>query len=97
MTREDLNQLATERPREPLSRIINDLRDVISKSLNNKEFFTPGEFSQTTGMKYSTVTHYCNTGQLKARQERNRGAWQIHASELEKICMKLKTIHSNWV
>ena len=86
MTREDLSQLATVRDLESLySRIVNDLREIISKSLNNKEFFTPREFSQTTGMKYSTIIHYCNTGQLKARQERSRGAWQIHSSEIKRF------------
>jgi hypothetical protein len=86
MTREELNQLATVGDIENLyNRIVKDLRDIISNSLNNKEFFSPREFSQTTGMKYSTIIHYCNTGQLKARQEKCRGAWQIHASELERF------------
>ena len=86
MTRDELNQLATVGDLESLyNRIVNDLRDIISKSANNKEFFTPREFSQTTGMKYSTIIHYCNTGQLKARQERSRGAWQIHSSELKRF------------
>jgi hypothetical protein len=85
MTRDELNQLATVGDLESLyNRIVNDLRDIISKSANNKEFFTPREFSQTTGMKYSTIIHYCNTGQLKARQERSRGAWQIHTSEIKR-------------
>ena len=91
MTREELNQLATVADIENLySRIVNDLRDIISKSLNNKEFYTPREFSESTGMKYSTIIHYCNTGQLKARQERSRGAWQIHASELERFSYEAK-------
>ena len=86
MTREELNQLVTVGDLENLySRIVNELKDIIAQSLNHKEFFTPREFSHTTGMKYSTIIHYCNTGQLKARQERSRGAWQIHASELERF------------
>ena len=86
MTREELNQLVTVGDLENLySRIVNGLKDIIAHSLNQKEFFTPREFSQATGMKYSTIIHYCNTGQLKARQEKSRGAWQIHASELERF------------
>lgn len=86
MTSEDLNQIATRRDLENLySRLLNDLGRVISNSLNTKEFYSPKEFSETTGMKYSTVINYCNTGKLKARQDCSGGTWSIHVSELERF------------
>ena len=80
MTAEDLNQIVTRRDLERLyERLINDIGKVISNNLNTKEF------SETTGLKYSTVVHYCNTGRLKARQDRPGGTWSIHVSELERF------------
>ena len=86
MTTEDLNQIATRRDLEALyNRLISNLGKVISNTLNTKEFYSPKEFSETTGMKYSTVINYCNTGKLKARQDRVGGSWSIHVSELERF------------
>lgn len=86
MTTEDLNQIVTRRDLERLyERLINEIGKVISNNLNTKEFFSPKEFSETTGLKYSTVVHYCNTGRLKARQDRPGGTWSIHVSELERF------------
>lgn len=86
MTQEQLSQLVTRYDLEQLrEKLITDIHKVVSNALNTKEFYTPREFSETTGMKYSTVIHYCNTGKLKARQERNGGTWSIHVSELERF------------
>ncbi|GAA5036556.1 hypothetical protein GCM10023207_31920 [Marivirga lumbricoides] len=86
MTTDDLNQLVTRRDLEQFySKLINDIAQTISNSLNTKEFYSPKEFSESTGMKYSTVVHYCNTGKLKARQDSPGGTWSIHVSELERF------------
>ena len=86
MTTEDLNQIVTRRDLEALyNRLITDISRVVSNSLNTKEFYSPKEFSETTGMKYSTVINYCNTGKLKARQDRPGGTWSIHVSGVERF------------
>ncbi|PTB98018.1 hypothetical protein C9994_00225 [Marivirga lumbricoides] len=86
MTTDELNQLVTRRDLEQFyNKLINDIGHTIASNLNTKEFYSPKEFSESTGMKYSTVVHYCNTGKLKARQDRSGGTWSIHVSELERF------------
>ena len=92
MTREEMTQLVTRHDLELFrERLVTDFSQVVSNALNTKEFYTPREFSDATGMKYSTVIHYCNTGRLKARQERSGGAWTIHVSELERFAYEAQT------
>lgn len=86
MTREQMDQLVTRGDLETLrERLITDFSKVVSNAMNTKEFYNPREFAETTGMKYGTVIHYCNTGKLKARQSRSGGTWSIHVSELERF------------
>lgn len=90
MTLHELNQLATKSDLQELyKKIIEDLHLIFSKS-KQKEFYKPKEFSDLTGLKYSTVIYYCNTGQLKARQNHPKGAWQIYHSEVDRFIMECK-------
>ena len=85
MKASDLGELITRQDLEHFyDRLIHDLSKILADSQNHKEFYSPKEFSDLTGLKYSTVIHYCNTGRLKARQDRPKGAWTIPASEMER-------------
>ena len=85
MTREELNQLVTvDDLNKFYEKIITELKSLISTN-NMKEFYTPREFGEVTGMKYSTVINYCNTGKIKARQDGNGGTWQILRSEIDRF------------
>ena len=85
MTKEDFDQIVTRADlASSLEKFKTELLKSVARLLNTKEFYSPKEFSETTGMKYSTVIHYCNTGKLKARQDRPGGTWTIHVSELER-------------
>ena len=85
MKASDLGELLTRQDLEKFYvRLIHDLSKILAENQHRKEFYSPKEFSDLTGLKYSTVIHYCNTGQLKARQDRPKGAWTIPASEMER-------------
>jgi len=84
MTIEELKQLATKADIKDLyNRITFDMQEMFSKS-KQKEFYKPKEFAELTGIKYSTVIYYCNTGRLKARHDGPKKSWVIHHSELER-------------
>lgn len=84
MTREELNRLVTIEDLEKLyQRIKTELLSLINK--DKKEFYTPKEFARKTGLPYTTIIHYCNTGKLKARQATAGGAWLIHRTEIDRF------------
>lgn len=87
MTKEEFNQIATVKDLESFhQRIVNDVKELLSdKNKNQKEFYSPKEFSYVTGMKYSTVVYRCKIGKLKARQDGTGCSWQIFASELDRF------------
>ena len=87
MNKEDFNQIVTVRDLEAFRKqIINDLKGMLfGKVREQKEFYTPKEFSYLTGIKYSTVVYHCTTGKLKARQDNPKSSWSIYASELERF------------
>jgi len=64
--------------------LLTTIENLISEK-QKKEFYTPREFHEITGLKYSTVIYYCNIGQIKARQKCNRGVWSISHSEVERF------------
>ena len=72
---------------ERLERIENFLIAMNDRELavlKNKEFYTPKEFSDLTGIKYSTVIYRCKNGRLKSRQDTPCSSWQIDAKELDR-------------
>ena len=84
MTKEELTQLVTIADLENFyQKLREDMQQLMNQ--NQKEFYTPKEFSKKTGMPYTTVIHYCKTRQLKARQEFSGGSWQIFASEIDRF------------
>ena len=79
LTVEQLKILISETVEANLSQQAN------SKPVNfQKKFFSPKEFSHSTGMPYSTVVYRCKVGKLKARQDEEGCSWQIDSSELER-------------
>jgi transcriptional antiterminator len=84
MTRAGLDQLATVQDLHNLYRkISDDIRALMEQ--NKKEFCTPKEFSEKTGIKHRTILNYCNSGKIKATQKVAGGSWTIHYSELERF------------
>lgn len=82
MTREELNKLVTmEDLNNFYHRIKADIMALMEQ--NKKEFYTPKEFSQKTGLPHRTILNYCNSGRIKALQKVVGGAWLIHYTELE--------------
>ncbi|MBL4898577.1 MAG: helix-turn-helix domain-containing protein [Colwellia sp.] len=70
-----------------LQKFYAKLNERIERLLNQnlkKEFYTPKEFSEVTGMKYRSVIYYLNDGKLKARQEEIGGTWLIPRTEIER-------------
>jgi len=85
MTKEELNQLATVNDLHNFhQKIISEIKQVVTEN-NIKEFYTPKEFEVVTGMKYSTVIHYCNTGKIKAMKDDAGTSRLIARSEIERF------------
>ena len=85
MTNENLNELVTLGDLYSFqNKILSSIKTLITKQ-NQKEFYTPKEFSKVTGMKYSTIIYYLNRGEIKARQKGTKSAWLIHHSEIERF------------
>ncbi|MBL4625185.1 MAG: helix-turn-helix domain-containing protein [Flavobacteriales bacterium] len=59
--------------------------DRLMSEKHYREFYTPREFSNITGIKYPTVIHYCNNGKIKARQHDIGGSWIIPRSEIDRF------------
>lgn len=70
-------------------RVITKVIEAVTKD-NLKEFYTPREFSQVTGIKYSTVVYYCNMGMLQAVQLVKGGTWIIYRGEIDKRIQQAK-------
>lgn len=85
MTRADLHNIATVGDIERLRKeLLAEIQEMISES-SIKEFYTPKEFAEVTGLKYSTVVNYCNTGKLAATQLSASGSWLIPRSEIDRL------------
>lgn len=72
---------------ERLSRIENAIKAISEHDIShskNKKFYSPKEFSDLTGIRYSTVIYRCKLGLLKARQDTPGSLWQIDADELRR-------------
>lgn len=94
MQKEDLNNLVTVSDLNNFSeKIINEIHRLADK--NKPEFYTPNQFSKITGMPYTTIIHYCKNRMLKARQAFKGGAWQIYASEIERLKEEANINYSN--
>lgn len=84
MRKDDLNNLVTIADLNNCAdKIINELRRLLKK--DEVEFYSPKQFSEKTGMPYTTIIQYCKTRQLKARQEFKGSKWLIYASELDRF------------
>jgi hypothetical protein len=83
MNQDDLNQLVTKQDLEKFKVELSGF--LLSKIKPQKEFYTPKEFAQKTGLKYSTIIYKCATGKLKATQDSPNCTWLIFASELERF------------
>lgn len=91
MTKEQLNELVTIADLKAFAaEIITKITDAVKQHDSWKEFYTPKEFSKLTGMKYSTVIHYCNMGLMEADQYVKGGSWIIYRSEVEKRVQRAK-------
>jgi len=90
MTKDDLNDLVTTGDLESFcQRIVAKVEEIVDMG-NRKEFYTPRQFSDITGIKYSTVILYCNSGKLQATQVKNKGSWIIYRSEVDSLISKAK-------
>jgi hypothetical protein len=92
MQKEDLNNLVTIADlNNYYDKIISELRRLFER--DKPEFYSPKQFSEKTGMPYTTVIHYCKTRQLKARQEYRGSKWLIYASEIDRLKEEADTNH----
>jgi hypothetical protein len=82
MTREDLNKIVTV---EDLNELFLSIKKEFENLKNQREFYSPKEFSERTGVKYRTVIRNCNNGLYFAHQEVDGGSWLIHKSEITKL------------
>ena len=90
MTKEQLNHLVTQGDLQLFyEKLTSEISTLICRN-NRKEFYSPREFSEISGMKYSTVIHYLNTGKLQARQAGERGSWLIYRAEVDKLVKEAK-------
>ncbi|MBN4052459.1 hypothetical protein JYT59_01760 [Sphingobacteriaceae bacterium AH-315-L07] len=73
MTSEELQSLATISDLEHYhQKTISELSEVI-RTASMKEFYTPSEFSEVSGLKYSNIISLCHKGKLKATQLAAKG------------------------
>jgi len=90
MTGEDLKQLVTINDLKLFEKnIIGHLKNIVSQA-SKKELYAPKEFAELTGMKYTTVIHYCKSGKLMAHQDGKGGSWVIYRSEVDRIIEEAK-------
>ena len=83
MNKDDLNQLVTKQDLEKYKKELITFID--SKISPHKKFYKPTEFSEKTGIPYSSLIYKCTTGKIKAFQESPNCSWLIDASELERF------------
>lgn len=87
MTQEELKQLSTRQDLQNLYELIKaDILDLMNQ--NKKEFYTPKQFHNKTGMSYRTIIRHCNTGKLKAIQKVIGGSWLIYHSEVDRLILE---------
>lgn len=85
MRKEDLNNIVTiEDLIKFKNELLSDFRLMLSRD-SYKEFYTPKEFSDVTGLKYDTVLKRCREGTLPAHQPYKNGSWLIPREEIDKI------------
>ena len=93
MTKEELNKLVTIEDLENFTRkLISEIKQILENQKGEKEFYSPKEFGNKTGLKYSTVVYRCKIGILKARQDYPGCSWLIYKSELERLIQEANEI-----
>lgn len=55
---------------------------ILRKQLDKKRTYSASEYSDITGMPYSTVVSHCSKGLIKARQNRPGGCWIIEVDNI---------------
>lgn len=90
MTRADLHNIATVGDLEWLRGQIFQHMEELIHNASIKEFYTPNEFAEVTGLKYSTIMNYCHTGKLEATQIADKGSWIIPRSEVDRLIQQSK-------
>ena len=84
MRKEDLENIVTVGDLEKFrAELLSDISKVLSTG--NKEFYTPREFSEITGLKYDLVLKRCREGSLPAHQPYKNASWLIPRAEIDKI------------
>lgn len=82
---EDLSNIVTVNDLEKFrTELLSDIGRLISKE-SHKEFYTPKEFSDVTGLKYDSVLKRCREGSLPAHHPYKNGSWLIPREEVDKI------------
>lgn len=85
MTTEELKKIATVEDLEKLKVEIFDEMETLINRKELKEFYTPREFSEITGLKYDVVLKRCREGSLPAHQPYKNGSWLIPGEEVMKM------------
>lgn len=85
MTPDDLQQLVTKADLEKLKSDIFDELEMFLNQKDSKEFYTPKQFSEITGLKYDVVLKRCREGTLPAHQPYKNGSWLIPGEVLIKM------------
>lgn len=88
MTRDDLNNIVTVGDIEKLKVELVNAMELLIKQRSYKEFYTPREFADITGLKYDSVLKRCREGTLPAYQPYKNGSWLIPGEEIQKIKAK---------
>ncbi len=79
-------ELVTVKDLETLRQsIFSDVKGLLDKKKDVKEFYTPKEFSKVTGMKYTTIIYRCKVGKLKATQDGPKCSWLIDGAEVDRL------------
>jgi len=63
---------------------MQDIRHIVSTK-STREFYTPREFTDITGLKYDLALKRCREGIIPAHQPYKNGSWLIPGEELAKI------------
>lgn len=85
MSIDDFTQIVTKRDLYEFRIAIEEsFRKMLEDSKEKQKFYSPRQFSEITNIPYSTVVQHCNSGLLKARQDRPGSSWQIDSCELHR-------------
>jgi excisionase family DNA binding protein len=82
---EDLSNIVTVGDLEKFKNELFSKLNILHSKDGHKEFYTPKEFSEITGLKYDTVLKRCREGTLPAHQPYKNGSWLIPSEEIDKI------------